>query len=112
MAVSNPPDNFSIDRFLERMAGLSKQKMLAEAEKALHYSQAHLGMLARKRRKVNDGSENYCRVVEEFLFFLRTLKKPNSVYDAEFSKFKPVVESLIDENEAKPELLRLFESKV
>ena len=108
MAVISPPDNFSIDRFLQRMAGLSKQEMLKEAKMASQYSQAHLGQLAGRRRKVDDGSETYCRVTTEFLFFLKTWQKPAAIYDAEFHKFQPVVQSLIDQQEANPELIELF----
>lgn len=102
----NSPYDFHA--FLQRMTKLSHIEILQEADKECALVERTLFSVKGAPKRRDQGGDAYCSQIKEFLFFMRSGKRPGSVSTTNFQVYKPVVQSLISKGELAVETLNLF----
>jgi hypothetical protein len=99
---------YDFNAFLKNMAKLEShaeivQAATEECAKAEAASYGHRGALHQAL-----GSSDYALRVKEFLSFMQHLVRPGTVTDADFAKYRPIVEALVTKGQLKPTVLEQF----
>jgi len=99
---------YDFDEFLKRMVNLDYLDILlqADAECGCVEQSSYRVRGAPRRRKM--GSGEYAKRIKDFLFFMRYGIRPGGASDSEFQSYRPVVETLVQKGQMKPEALQVF----
>jgi len=102
--------NFDIRKFVEKIKEEDLpeiiEKTSREAKRIENKSFNKKG--AKRARK--EGSIEYLENLKGLLFFLKKGKKPDSVSDEVFQKYRPIIKNLVQKGELKKEILEKFNS--
>ena len=99
---------YDINRFIESVKDKDYYVILDEAQKAVYAAERGTSGVKGAVRKREAGALGYAADLKGLIFFLGNGVKPAGVNDYVFQSFKPIVQSLVDRKQFKPEALDVF----
>lgn len=97
-------DKFDIDKFLKNQEGKDYLDILTSC----HQEHTWLNNIKPKDRDEQYYWQKYYSFLGGFTFLLSQGIKPASMNDDDFMSIKPIIKSLVDKKQLKPEMLDLF----
>ena len=101
---------YDLDELLTRMVGKDYLDILREAEQEANAVERGLHGLRGAPKRREQGGGVYLNKIGQFLFFMRHGIKPLGVYEEDFQRYMPIIQSLVDRGQMKPEALDIFRS--
>lgn len=99
---------YNFQDFLERMARLDYHDILREADAECGRVQKVSSRVRGAPRQRKMGSLQYLQRIKEFLFFMQHGIRPATASESDFQSYRPVVETLVEKGQIKPETLEVF----
>ena|SRR5215203_1523277 len=100
---------FDFDQFLDRMARLSYESILREADREARGAERSNKSIRSTVQRRQSGGLAYVEKINAFIYFMRFGTRTSGVTDADFKKYRRVVVALIELGDMRPEALQHFD---